>query len=355
MSLWTVLADRTVQWGKAEEEERLTGRVETRRSLFEWSAVLVSTIAYVVLSIVAVLLFLNLILRSLDAGVAPPGTRYWVDSDQYQIHVYCNGNSTNEKGKKVPTVLFEGGEVPVEYGLWQFADAAVKNGSISRYCFVDRPGFAWSDTAPSPLSAGMAIDAMSEALVRAGEEGPWVVAAAGIGSIYARIFSARHGKDIRGLLLIDPTHEDLLGRVSAPGRGFLLWLRGVISPLGIDRLPGALFRGRNGLDRVWGRSSRQNGKNIFARLQESLVADSLTKRDVASARAIQELDTPLSVISSGVMVKKDSLWEKKQRDLTRLTRNLKHWDVVDKVGHEVWLTRDGRDKIEKRLSQLVRG
>ena len=68
---------------------------------------------------------------------------------------------------------------------------AVKNGSISRYCFVDRPGFAWSDTAPSPLSAGMAIDAMSEALARADEQGPWVIAAAGIGSIYARIFSAR--------------------------------------------------------------------------------------------------------------------------------------------------------------------
>jgi len=355
MSLWTMAADRTVKWGKAEEEERLTGRVETRRTVFEWSAVMVSTIAYVILSVVAVLLFLNLILRSLDAGVAPPGTRYWVDSDQYQIHVYCQGNSTNAKGQKVPTVLFEGGEMPVEYGLWQFADAAVKNGSIARYCFVDRPGFAWSDTAPSPLSAGMAIDAMSEALARADENGPWVIAAAGIGSVYARIFSARHGKNIRGLLLVDPLHEDLLGRVASPGHGFLLWIRGIISPLGLDRLPGAIFRGRSGRDRVWGRASRQTGKNIFARLQEGLVADSLTKRDVASARVIQDQDTPLTVITSGVVLKKDSQWEKKQRDLTRLTRNLKHWDVVDKAPHEVWGTLEGRQKIEKRLGQLVHG
>ncbi|KAH6685351.1 mitochondrial integral membrane protein [Plectosphaerella plurivora] len=355
MSLWAVLADRTVKWGKAEEEERLTGRVETRRTVLEWTAVTLSTISYVVLSVVISLLTLTLILRSLDQSVAPPGERYWVDGDQYQIHVFCSGNATDVTGKKQPTVLFEGGEMPVEYGLWQFADAAVANGSISRYCFVDRPGFAWSDTAPSPLSAGMAIDATSEALARADESGPWIVAAAGIGSIYARIFSSRHGRDIHGLLLIDPLHEDLLGRVASPGRGFLLWFRGIISPLGLERLPGAIFRGRTGEDRLWGRSSRQSGKTIFTRLQEGLVADTLTRRDVTSARAIQDQDTPLTVITSGLEMKRDSQWEKKQRDLTRLTRNLLHWDVVEKTPHEVWTTYEGRQRIEKRLAQLVRG
>lgn len=356
MSLWTMLADRTVKWGKAEEEERLTGRVETRRTVLEWTAVTMSTISYVVLSVVIVLVTLTLTLRSLDQSVAPPGRRYWVDGDQYQIHVFCNGNATDSTGTRLPTVLFEGGEMPVEYGLWQFADAAVKNGSISRYCFVDRPGFAWSDTAPSPLSAGMTIDATSEALARADETGPWIVAAAGIGSIYGRIFSSRHGRDIHGLLLIDPLHEDLLGRVASAGRGFLLWTRGILSPLGLERLPGAIFRGRTGEDRLWGRSSWQSGKTIFARLQEGLVADSLTRRDVTSARAIQDQDTPLTVITSGLVMKRDSQWEKKQRDLTHLTRNLLHWDIVDeKTPHEVWTTYEGRQRIEKRLAQMVRG
>lgn len=53
------------------------------------------------------------------------------------------GTARTPRGKKLPTVLFEGGETPVEDGLWQFADDAVNNGSISRYCFVDRPGLAW--------------------------------------------------------------------------------------------------------------------------------------------------------------------------------------------------------------------
>ncbi|POR38883.1 Uncharacterized protein TPAR_00916 [Tolypocladium paradoxum] len=354
MSLWTLLTDRAVKWGKEEEEERLTGRAETRRTLTEWLAVLLSTIGYAVMVVAVVLITLHIMLRALDAGLAPPGKLYQVDNAKYRIHVYCHGNKTDSDGDKVPTVLFEGGERPVEQHLWSFADNAIKNGSISRYCFADRPGIAWSDTAPSPLSAGFAVDVLSEALAQAEETGPWILASAGIGSLYSRVFSSRHGRDVMGLLLIDPLHEDLLGAVAAPGRGFLLWLRGVVSPLGLDRLSGAMFRGRTTRDRVYGRAAQQSGKFIFAKLQESLVVDSFTKRDVQSSRQIQQRDTPLVVVSSGREVQQSGAWEKKQRDLTTLTDNLKHWDIVSRAPHQVWETLDGRAQIEKRLRQLVR-
>jgi len=353
-AIWTLATDRLVEWGKYEEEERLTGRAETRRSLGEWVAVLISTISMVVLAIIAFLMTCTLILRALDAGLAPPGKLYWVDGhNKYRLHVYCHGNQTDHTGSKLPTVLLEGGEEPVENGLWGFADNAIKNGSISRYCFVDRPGFAWSDTAPSPLSAGMAVEAIDEALARAGEDGPWVVMSGGIGSIYSRIFSSRHNGDIKGILLIDPLHEDFLEEVGRPGRGFILWLRGIISPLGLDRIPGALFKGRNKEDRVWGRSAYQTGKYIFAKLQENLVAGSLSKRDVASSRAIQAPDVPLTLVSSGAKIREDSKWEEKQRDLSHLTHQLRHWDIVNKAPHQIWETLEGRDLIEKRLRQLV--
>ncbi|KAK5987314.1 hypothetical protein PT974_11439 [Cladobotryum mycophilum] len=353
MTLWTLITDRTVQWGKAEEEERLTGRAETRRTLTEWTAVMVSSVGYTIMTIAALLITLTLILRALDASVKPPGKLYWVDGDKYRLHVHCSGNKTDDRGRTVTTVLFEGGESPVEGGLWKFADNAVKNGSISRYCFADRPGIAWSDTSPSPASAGVVVDALSEALAKAGEAGPWVLTSAGIGSLYSRVFSARHGHDVRGLLLIDPLHEDLLGPVAAPGRGFVLWVRGVLSPLGLDRLPGAIFKGRTSRDRIYGVCVQQTGKFIFAKLQESLVLNSFTKRDVESARQIQEQDTPLVVVSSGKEVKGSDKWSKKQRDLTKLTDKLRHWDIVDKAPHEVWRTLEGREQIEKRLKQLV--
>ncbi|KAH6626045.1 hypothetical protein B0J18DRAFT_476690 [Chaetomium sp. MPI-SDFR-AT-0129] len=353
MAIWFVAADRTVQWGKAEEEERLTGRPESRRTVTEWTEVLLSTIALTAIAIVVVLMTLTLTLRAIDLGLAPPGDKYWVDGDRYQIHLYCYGEKTDAAGGKATTVLLEGGEDPVEQGLWQFAENAVKNGSISRFCFADRPGMAWSDTAPSPFSAGIASDGLSEALSRAGEEGPWVLVSAGIGSIYSRVFSSRHGGQVRGLLMIDPLHEDLLPRIGSPGRGFFLWLRGVISPCGFDRIPGAILRGRRAVDRVWGGSSYQSGDTIFAKLQESLVAKSLTRRDVVSSRAIQNRDTPVVVISSGQKIRKDSDWEDKQRDLSNLTGNTKHWDIVD-APHRVWDELSGREIIEKRLKKLVK-
>jgi pimeloyl-ACP methyl ester carboxylesterase len=238
--------------------------------------------------------------------------------------------------------------------MQQLASGALNNGSISRYCYADRPGIGWSDNAPSPFSARTAASVLSEALARAGEEGPWVLASAGIGSIYSRVFSSQHGSEVSGLLLIDPLHEDLLYRIGQPHWGFFLWLRGILSPLGLDRLSGAIFKGRTREDRVYGRSAYQNGKFIKAKLQESLVADSLTKDEARTARNIQYKDTPLVLISSGIDVRKDSEWESKQRDLSRLTDNLVAWDIVNKAPSEVWRTYHGREVIEKRLKELVR-
>ncbi|KAL6405451.1 hypothetical protein AUP68_11207 [Ilyonectria robusta] len=348
--LWTLLTDHIVKWGKAEEEERLTGRAETRRTLLEWSVVMLSTVAYAIMCVALFLMTLGIILRALDAAVAPPGKLYWVDGNKYRVHVYCHGN----KSDIVPTVLFEAGEMTAEHSFWDFAENGVKNGSFSRYCFADRPGFGWSDTAPSPSSAGFVVDSLSEALAKAGEKGPWILASAGIGSIYSRVFSSRHGDAVKGLVLIDPLHEDYLKDVGGAGRGFLLWLQGVISPLGLDRLPAAVFRGRTSRDRVYGRSAWQGGKYILAKLRENLVAGSFTRRDVQGSRGIQDKDTPLVVISSGKHVKSSGRWEHKQRDLTKLTDRLKSWDIVDGAPHEVWHTFEGREKIEQRLKQLVR-
>ena len=75
--------------------------------------------------------------------------------------------------------------------------------------------------------------------------------------------------------------------------------------------------GRTREDRVYGRSVYQGGKHIKAKLQESLVADSLTKNDAVNARHIQIKDTPklrthlVVLISSGIEVRNDSERERK--------------------------------------------
>ncbi|KAL8674058.1 MAG: hypothetical protein Q9168_001545 [Polycauliona sp. 1 TL-2023] len=355
MALYNVMSDRVVAWGKQEEEERLTGRKESRRTLREWCAVLTATVIMAVMIIITIFLTATLILRSRDASLKPPGKRFYVDGEKYKLHLACVGNVTfDAHGKKTPTVLVEAGELPFEDTMDDWIYNSYHNGTIDRYCYYDRPGFAWSDNAPSPHSAGMTSDALSEALARAGEEGPWVLVSAGVGSIYSRIFSSRHVRDVHGLFLIDGLHEDLLYRIASPTRGFILWGRGIISPLGYDRLFGAIFKGRTREDRVYGKSADQAGKFIKAKLQENLVAGSLTKNEVSQARNIQTPNTPLVIVSSGIEVRKDNEWERKQKDLTKITDNLMSWDVVNCAPHRVWLTLEGRTILEKRLGELVR-
>jgi hypothetical protein len=66
-------------------------------------------------------------------------------------------------------------------------------------------------------------------------------------------------------------------------------------------------------------------------------------------------NTPLVVVSSGLEVRKSEKWAKKQEDLTKITKDLKDWDIVEGAPHEVWRTSEGRQVLEKRLKKLVKG
>ncbi|CRG86454.1 putative protein C23C11,06c [Talaromyces islandicus] len=356
IALYNIVQVYFVEKGRKEEEVRLTGRVETRRTLLQWLAVLAETVVLGVVAIVAILLTAILVLRARDSSLQAPGRKYLVNNEKYEVHLACIGDvNANNSAKQPPTILVEAGEDPSEHGLQPFVHNAYANGTIPRYCYWDRPGIAWSDNAPSPHSAGMSADVLSEVLALAGEEGPWIIVTAGVGSIYSRIFASRHRDEVAGLLLIDPTHEDRLDSdIGNPGRGFALWGRGIVSPLGLDRLAGALFKGRTREDRMFGKVAYQGGRFIKAKLQENLVAGSITASEIASAKNIQTPETPLVVVSSGVEVGRSQSWARQQESLTGITDNLLSWDVVKGAPHEVWRTFEGRIVLEKSLKKLVK-
>ncbi|KAK6357251.1 hypothetical protein TWF718_001572 [Orbilia javanica] len=352
VTLWAVCVDRSVEWGKKEEEERLTGRAETRRSLREWCSVFSALTIMVVFLIISVLFTGTLSLRAYDQSLEIPGERIWVEGHNYRVHVYCTPEHGDKKRENV-TVFLEGGERAVANGLLDWAQENYVNGTIGKFCYWDRPGYGFSDVGPSPLSAGMAVDALSEALEKVGEKGPFVLVAHGIGSIYTRIFASRQGKSIKGLMLIDPLHESYLPDIGSSGRGFFMWIRGVISPLGLEILFNAIFKGRSREDRIFGRSSYLNAKTIKAKLQESLAANTFTKPEILTSKVILSKKIPLVVVSSGEGVKRNNRWDEAQRDSTTVTDNLLHWDVVDKAGHKVWERAEGWDVMSKRIKRLV--
>jgi len=352
VAVWAVIVDRTVEWGKKEEEERLTGRAETKRSLREWCSVFSALVVMTVYLAISILFTATLSLRAYDHSLKAQGKMIYVDDNAYQVHLYCSSKHINETREGV-TVFLEGGERAVGNGLLDWAHESYVNGTIGRFCYWDRPGYGFSEVAPSPLSAGMAVDALGEALAKAGEEGPFILVSHGVGSIYSRIFASRHGNSIKGLMLIDPLHEDYLPQIASSGRGFFMWLRGVISPLGLEVLFNAVFNGRSRQDRIYGSSSYLNPKLIKAKLQESLAANTFSRSEIATSRAILAKDIPLVVISSGEKVKRDSTWDERQKALTNVTDNLLHWDIVNKASHKVWETVEGWELMSKRVGQLV--
>ncbi|KAJ6144138.1 hypothetical protein N7470_008033 [Penicillium chermesinum] len=330
VSIYQIIQNRAVATGKREEEERLTGREETRRSLREWLAVTVETVALVVMALAAILIMATLSIRIRDATLEPRGTRYSVHGESYQVHLACVGNRTAENADE-PTILLEGGYGPVEHTLQPFMEDAYRSGIIR-----------------------MTADALSEALALADETGPWVVVSAGIGSIYSRLFASRHLLEVSGIFMIDPLHEAYLNKVGSSSHGFVLWLRGVISPLGLDRLAGAILRGRTREDRIVGRSAYQSDKFIKAKLQENLVAVTMTAAEVQSARNVQMGETPLMVISSGREIQKSAEWGQRQEDLSHITNKLLSWDIVHDAPHEVWTVTAGRQLLEQRLREMVK-
>src|SRR5579859_5178425 len=94
--------------------------------------------------------------------------------------------------------------------------------------------YAFSDNAPSPMSAGSAIDILSAALPKANitEDGPgWILVAHENGALYSQVFASRHTSQVKGMLFVDGYPSTMIPRIYTPARTFLLLLRGIISPL----------------------------------------------------------------------------------------------------------------------------
>jgi pimeloyl-ACP methyl ester carboxylesterase len=206
------------------------------------------------------------------------------------------------------------------------------------------------------MSAGSAIDALSAALPKANiteKTSPgWVLVSHGVGGLYSRVFASRHTSQVKGLLLVDTIPETLIPKIFTPTRTFVLLLRGIVAPLGIDRLSGWIFKHRSREDRVWGVSSWRSDRVIRSQFQESLAAGSITRNEVIAAQAILPKSIPVAVVSSGKECK-DKAWEEGQRELAD-SANKRIWDVVGTAPHEVWKSEEGKKVLKKRLAEMVR-
>ncbi|CCH41792.1 putative membrane protein [Wickerhamomyces ciferrii] len=366
--IFTSISEYLVEQGKIHEEIRLTGRVETRRTLTEWVVIFIRNVFKTVLLIYVSFISLNVILHVFDTlRVKPWGELVPVEEDSFRLHLSCFGDvSTNESSSQPILLLESGHNSNEEFSEW--VEELYHLNKIDRYCIYDRPGFGFSDSSPSPVSISIVSELLSEALRKQKINGPFLLVGFDIGGLYSTVFASHNTAQIESILLVDSWHEDLLLKdpnsktkkreplpkgVSSmgPGAGLKLWLRGFFSPLGLSAQASWLFKHHGSRDRIYGRDLHVQGQYLRARLQEQISASVLSYNEVISSKS-SLVDIPISVVSSDYVIKKSLNWGNWQRQLTKISSNTKEWKIAD-GDHEIWKSPKGRSDLQDVLLRLL--
>lgn len=367
--IFTSISEELVQRGKIHEEIRLTGRVETRRTLTEWIIIFSRNFLKIFLLVYVFFITLNVLLQSFDKiRVKPWGEKVYVEDNSFRLHLSCYGEVYNGSSSDQPIVLLESGHNSnEEFSEW--VEELHHLNKLERYCIYDRPGYGFSDSSPSPVSISIVSELLAEALRKQKIQGPFILVGFDIGGLYSQVFASHNTAQIESILLVDSWHEDLLlknpfinakkdEKTLPPGidsmnsrTGLKLWLKGLFSPLGLGAHASWLFKHRGSKSRIYGRDMSSQGKYLRARLQEQISASILSYNEVVSAKNSLN-DIPISVVSSDYLIKKSLNWGSWQRSLTKLSSTTKEWKIVD-GGHEIWKTPKGRDDLQDVLLRLL--
>ncbi len=128
----------------------------------------------------------------------PPGKL--VDIGGRRLHLVCAGSGQ-------PGVMLIGG-LGDPYSIWAPVQADLAR--RTRTCAYDRAGIGWSDAADTPRTADAAARDLAALLAAARPfDEPPVVVGHSIGGLYALRYAGDHPESVSGLVLIDPTTEEL--------------------------------------------------------------------------------------------------------------------------------------------------
>lgn len=125
-----------------------------------------------------------------------------VDIGGRRVHMRCLGHGQ-------PTVIFEA-------GMGDTIDTWTRIQPIiaweTRTFSYDRAGLGASELAPQPRVVGEMVNDLCRLLELEGIGGPYLMVGHSFGAQLVRLFAARHTKDVVGMILIDPSHEDKYAR-----------------------------------------------------------------------------------------------------------------------------------------------
>jgi pimeloyl-ACP methyl ester carboxylesterase len=129
-----------------------------------------------------------------------------ISVDGRRMHLVCSGSARPNQ----PTVVLEAG-LGESSLTWVGLQPLLARSA--RVCAYDRAGSGWSDPAPQAQGAVATVDRLHYLLATAGEPGPYLLVGHSLGGVYARLFAHRYPEAVAGLVLLDPSHEEMVSRL----------------------------------------------------------------------------------------------------------------------------------------------
>jgi len=116
-----------------------------------------------------------------------------------RLNLYCAGKGT-------PTVVFDAGlgDGTRAWGLIQPAIA-----KHTRACSYDRAGLGFSDPPTRPSTSVNVVDDLHRLLQAAHIAPPYVLVGHSLGGMNVKLYAESHLAEVAGMVLVDPSHEDL--------------------------------------------------------------------------------------------------------------------------------------------------
>ncbi|WHY87268.1 alpha/beta hydrolase [Neobacillus novalis] len=132
--------------------------------------------------------------------LTPPGTI--INIGTHCLHMISGGAECS-----LPTIVFEHGAGGSAL-MWSLVYPEIAK--LTRVVVYDRAGYGWSEAGPLPRTNEKCVEELHELLVQARIDGPIILVGHSYGGINARLYANRYPNQVRGMVLVDATHEDEL-------------------------------------------------------------------------------------------------------------------------------------------------
>ncbi|GAA3990852.1 alpha/beta hydrolase [Allokutzneria multivorans] len=188
----------------------------------------------------------------------------------------------HRKGNGGPTVVFLPGGGMFGLYYWNVHNLVAE---FTTSVVYDRLGTGWSDAVDLPRTGEQVIDDLRELLRVADVPGPYVLVGHSLGGLYARLHAKRFPDEVAGLVLLDPTHEDVVDYLpEAEARRLREWNTDALSPA-----PEQLEAMRSAYRDVFGRALAEWPAEIREPLLERGFDTEVYRRSLLEAKNLPEL------------------------------------------------------------------